>query len=279
MKHIEYPIMTHDGLELYGHAWLPEGDTVEIIHFVHGIGEHSTRYDRMAEWFCERGVAVAAFDLRGHGKSQGKRGHSPDYDSLMDDLTRVIAAGREHVPCENKGFLYGHSMGGNIVLNYALRQSPEVEGIIATGPWLILGFQLPGWQKVMASVLRSIWPTFTQQSNLDTGGMSHDAEWAMLTDEDPLNHSDVTLGLYGSLNDAADYALEHASELNLPLLLMHGGDDHITSPEGSKKFAARASTQTTLRIWPGLYHEIHNEPSARFEVYQAVYDWMMAHRS
>ena len=134
----------------YVRAWLGAARPPKAaIMLVHGHGEHVARYDHVAAALTEKGYAMLGFDLRGHGKSGGPRGHTPSYDALMDD----IASFSQQTDQRYAGlprFLYGHSLGGNLVLNYALRRKPDLHGVIATGPWLKLAFDPPASQVTLA---------------------------------------------------------------------------------------------------------------------------------
>ncbi len=123
--------------------------------------------------FNKAGYALIGFDLRGHGKSGGARGHTSSYDALMDDIADFMELIEKRYPGLPR-FLYGHSMGGNQVLNFCLRRKPDVVGVIATGPWLKLAFDAPALQVTLAKTMSHIAPSFTQNSNLETPALSHD---------------------------------------------------------------------------------------------------------
>src|SRR5882672_4226248 len=127
--------LTRDGVRLHAVTWTPEARPRSVIGLVHGIGEHVRRYDHVAARMNRAGYAMIGCDLRGHGRSDGHRGDAPSYEALMDDielLARNAGSGFPRVPL----FLYGHSMGGNLVLNYVLRRNPDLAGVVATCPGL-----------------------------------------------------------------------------------------------------------------------------------------------
>jgi len=163
MRHIEGSVTTRDEITLFTQSWLPENEMIGRVLLVHGMGEHSSRYHHVARILTEAGLRVDSFDHRGHGRSTGKRGHSPAYARLLDDVSLMLEQDNT-----TPVFLYGHSMGGNIVLNYGL-QKPPVSGIIATGPWLKLTDQPPAALILFARLMSSIKPDLTLNSGLSGG--------------------------------------------------------------------------------------------------------------
>jgi alpha-beta hydrolase superfamily lysophospholipase len=275
MEISEWKWKSSDGLEMYGRKWAPQGVPRAVIVLVHGLGEHVCRYDNAAASLTGHGYVVMGFDLRGHGNSGGRRGHTPAYDNLMNDITIFLGEVEKYYPGLPK-FLYGHSLGGNLVLNYVLREKPELRGVIATGPWLELAFQPPASQVSLGRLMNGILPTFVQKSNLNTKGLSHDKVVVDAYEKDPLVHDKISARLFVSTYDSGLWALDHAAEFPLPLLLMHGAADPITSAQGSKKFADKAGEKVTLKLWDDLYHEIHNEPQ-NGDVFQFMVDWLDNH--
>jgi len=263
---------SHDGLNMYAQSWEPEGKPKAVVCLVHGLGEHSGRYAHVGKAFADAGFALAGFDLRGHGKSGGPRGHTPSYEAIMDDISQFIDLVAGLYP-ELPRFLYGHSMGGNQVINFALRRDAELAGVIATGPWLKLAFQPPASKVLLGKMMTKIQPGFSQANGLETAALSRDSEVVRAYVNDPLVHDRISARLFIDMFDSGLWALDHAAEILLPLLLMHGGADKIVSLEASKQFATSAGDKVTLRVWKGLYHEIHNEPEQN-EVFAIMIDWM-----
>ena len=277
MKIIESKRESNDGINFYSRTWEPDANAQAkaVVALVHGHGEHIGRYENVARALTNAGYVLAGYDSRGHGKSTGPRGHMPSYDTLMDDIGAFISMlGEKH--SGQPVFLYGHSQGGNQVINYALRRHPKIAGVIATGPWLKLAFEPHPIKVTLGRIMNNIFPSFTQASGLDTNGLSHDAEVVRLYDNDPLGHDKISARLFVGMYEAGLWALDHATELALPLLLMHGGADPITSAEASRQFADKAGSHVTLRIWDGLYHEIHNE-FEQAEVFKFMIEWLDKH--
>jgi alpha-beta hydrolase superfamily lysophospholipase len=278
MQHTDFSWRTgSDQLKIHGKVWqpLPGTPTHAVIALVHGMGEHSGRYRRLAEFFTARGIAVISYDQRGHGKSEGKQGHITHYNQLLDGIDELLEKTR--LQFKNKPiFLYGHSMGGNLVLNYALKKPNTVKGIVVTGPWLRLAFDPPAIQVKLANLMRNLYPGFSQASGLKTENLSRDPEVVKAYTRDRLVHDRITASFFVNLYQAGLYALQHANELKVPALLMHGGSDKITSAQASEEFAKKASLVTQFHLWDGMYHEIHNEPE-REVVLTKVFDWISAH--
>lgn len=272
---IKWRIKSKDGLELFVHAFPSEEPPKAIVCLVHGHGEHIERYEHLASYLNDAQYSMIGFDLRGHGQSGGSRGHTPSYEALLDDIDTFLDEVRKDYP-NLPLFLYGHSMGGNLVLNYAMRRKPDVKGVIATGPWLKLAFEPSKTQVMLAKMMQKLFPAFTQNSDLATDALSRDPDVVRAYEEDPYVHDKISARLFMVIHNSGLWALEHAAEFPLPLLLMHGGADRITSAEASKAFGEKAKEKTDLKIWEGLYHEIHNEPEKE-EVFKTIVEWLDAH--
>jgi len=268
---MQYSIKLKNGQILRGFIDSPGKKTRANIIFVHGLGEHINRYKTWAESFNREGIGFTGLDLPGHGLSDGRRGHIRSY-SLTDEMTDILV---KHIKSTFTGlpvFIYGHSLGGGIVLDYLLRKKPDVNGAIVTSPWLKLSFQPAKSKIILASVIKNILPGLAQPSGLVAEHISHDKEVVDAYMKDPLVHYKISVSLFHSAMSAAGHSLEHAAELTIPLLLMHGSEDQICSPEGSKEFAGRTKL-AELKIWDGGYHELHNEPFKK-DVFEYILSWV-----
>jgi alpha-beta hydrolase superfamily lysophospholipase len=275
MKISEWYWESSDGNKMFGRSWAPDDQPKAMVLLVHGLGEHICRYDHVAAAMTAKGYILAGFDLRGHGKSGGPRGHIPSYQALMDDITEFIKQAETRFPGLPR-FLYGHSLGGNLVINYVLRCNPNVQGVLATGPWLELAFQPPASQVRLGKLMNRIFPGFTQRSNLNTKGLSHDQAVVTAYEKDPLVHDKITARMFIDIYESGFWALEHATEFPLHLLLMHGSEDPITSAKSSQLFAEKAEDKVTFKKWDGMDHEIHNEFN-QAEVFKVMLDWLDGH--
>ena len=261
-----------DGTKLFFRYW-PAENPKAAVYLVHGMGEHSGRYEHVASFFNEKGFSCIAFDLRGHGMSGGKRGHAKSYEAIMRDVDTFFEKARLAEPAV-PSFLYGHSLGGNIVLNYALRRNPNVAGVIATSPWLRLTTPLPKLQLALAQVAAFFAPDLVVKTNLDPAGLSRNKAVATAYMNDELVHGFISVRFLKEVVRAGEYALDGAEGFPLPLLLVHGTDDPITSYAASKEFAAR-SPKAELASWSGLFHETHNEDSWK-DVLESNFQWMIS---
>lgn len=271
MESLNWTWKSRDGLDMSAFCWSPAVPKAVVV-LVHGHGEHVKRYQHVAATFTELGYVFVGYDLRGHGKSSGPRGHTPNYEALMNDISDFIADAKMKYP-GLPVFLYGHSMGGNQVINYALRRPSGLSGVIATGPWLRLAFDPPAVQLMAAKVLDNILPAFSLSSGLDQSALSRDGEVVQKYAADPLVHDKISARLYNEMYANGLWALDNAAKLELPLLLMHGSADRLTSAPASQEFARRADKFIQIRIWDGLFHEIHNEPE-KAEVMGVMLKWL-----
>lgn len=262
------------GLRFFTRGWEPKGPPRAVAALVHGLGEHTGRYAHVGAAFTEAGLALMGFDLRGHGKSGGRRGDAPSYATLMNDVDAFLNRVETRYPAVPR-FLYGHSLGGNLVLNYVLRRAPDLIGVIASSPWLRLAFEPSAFRVALGRLLYRVFPSLTQSAGLGADALSRDPEMRTAATSDPLSHGKISVRYYFDIRDSGEWALEHAGELVLPLLLMHGTADRITSIEASRLFVGRVGERATFRTWEGFYHELHNEVG-RSEVIAAIIDWMNA---
>ncbi len=268
---MDFNIKLSNGFVLRGFIMSPGERLQAMIIMVHGLGEHIRRYSGWSGLFNEAMAGMVGVDLPGHGQSDGKRGHIRSYaitdemiDSLLDQCRKTFPG----IPL----FLYGHSLGGGMVLDYMLRKNPPVKGAIVTSPWLKLSFE-PEKSKIrLAGIMKNILPSLVQSSGLVVDHLSRDREVVEKYKNDPLVHGLISVSLFHSAMTAASRSLHNASSLKKPLLLMHGTDDRICSSEGSREFAEKTPL-AELRLWEGAYHELHND-LCRHEVFDAIRNWL-----
>lgn len=268
---MDFNIKLKSGLILKGIIQSPGDITKAVVILVHGLGEHIQRYDHWADKFKNEGIGFAGVDLPGHGRSDGRRGNIKSFSQLDEMLDILIKTTLRTFP-GTPVYIYGHSLGGGIVLNYLIRRNPKIKGAIVTSPWLRLSFEPSKIKVTMASVMKYILPGLIQPSGLIVDHISHDQNVIEKYKNDPLVHGKISVSLFYGAMSAAKYSLAHASELNIPTLLMHGSDDKICSPEGSREFASK-NNKVELKILEGGYHELHNEPFKE-EVFEYIINWM-----
>ncbi len=258
-------------IQIAGREWQPEGTVRAVIVLIHGLGEHIGRYQHVADMFCSNGYAVLGADHPGHGLSGGKRGHVDSYEDFMQEIDHLLAEAETRYPGKPQ-VLYGHSLGGSLVLYYALLRRPAIAGVISTGPAIAPANTSKALQKV-AKVLSAIVPTMTINNGLVLEGLSHDKNVVAAYQKDPLNHPDISFRLGYELIANGDWILQHAGEFSLPLLLMQGEADKLVSPAATREFASRLTGNQVYKEWPGGYHELHNEPY-KDQVFQVMLDWL-----
>ncbi|HNR95799.1 MAG TPA: lysophospholipase [Anaerolineae bacterium] len=275
MSHTEMTWQSFDGLPVYAQAWLPDTGTKAVVALVHGLGEHSGRYGHVAAALNRAGYAVVTRDLRGHGQSGGQKGHAPSFEALLKDIDQLVAQARELVPGKPL-FLYGHSLGGIFVLDYALSRHPPIAGVVSTSPGLRTALHEQKAKLAVAKVMGKVAPTGDLASGLDPQSISRDPAVIQAYVNDPLVHDRVTFGAANVFQEAIAYVYEHGSEFPVPLLLMHGTNDVLAFPQGSKDVAALVKRDCTLQLWEGLSHETHNEPEKE-QVLGFVVGWLDEH--
>jgi len=247
----------HSKTELFGQYWKPTKFKA-VVMLVHGMGEHSSRYTSyVIPELVKNQIGVIAFDNFGHGKSKGIRGHNPGYETIMEVMDIIIK--RATAIFESKPiFLYGHSMGGNLVINYTLRNRIKTNGIIATSPFLKLVFQPPQWKVILGKLLQKIMPTITLKTGLDITALSKDHHEINAYKNDPLVHDKISPNFSFPFMEAGIWALDNASLLKTPMLLTHGKKDSIIDYNGSLLFSNQTEN-ASLELFEEGYHELHND--------------------
>ncbi len=259
MQHAEGAFKGERGATIWYQRWRPE-DPKAAIALAHGLGEHSGRYGNMLACVGPQGYAVYGLDLRGHGRSEGQRGHVERFGDYIADYGRLVGLMRAEEP-ELPVFLYGHSVGGLIALRYAMDFPQGLAGVIGSGPALRRRFDAPLPKLLLARLLSLLWPTFSLRSGLPAEQLSHDPQVVAAYRADPLVHDLVTPRLYTEVTSAGEQALADASKLKAPCLLLQAGDDGLVDPRTTRQFYDRLTVQDkTLHIYEGFRHEGHNEP-------------------
>ena len=262
------------GLELYCRRWRSETKPKAILAIVHGHGEHSGRYENVVDWFVPRGYSVYAFDLRGHGHSQGTRGALNDFGEFREDVRAFLALVREAEKAPI--FLAGHSLGGLIALNYVLHDRSGLAGVVASAPVL----SPPGISPLLlwlSKVLDRVWPSLILESGLDASALSRDAAVVEAYVNDPLVHSKGSAHLANEMLRAVQWTQAHAGELALPCLIVHGGEDRLCDPQASKLFYDNVIAADTEYIeYEGCFHEVYND-LGKEKVFADVEAWLERH--
>ncbi|MFM1991219.1 MAG: hypothetical protein RJA99_4176 [Pseudomonadota bacterium] len=256
-------LRTADGLELAGLALRPAGTPKGAVAMVHGFGEHAGRYADLHRALLGAGFAVGAADLRGFGRSPGPRGHIDGWADYRRDAAAIVSLAGSLAP-GRPVFLFGHSMGGLIVLDHALHAPQGLAGVIASGPALVQGTPRRPLRELAARLLSRLAPRTTVELGLDPAGISSDDAEVYAYLSDPLVHGRASMRWGAEILRTMAATLERAAEFPCPLLLLHGADDPINSPEGSRRFAAACGhPDHALRLYPGCRHEVHHDRERR----------------
>jgi acylglycerol lipase len=259
---------------IFRRAWLPESPWAALL-LVHGYAEHSGRYEEIAAWLASRGIAVHAYDQRGHGLSEGTRCHVDSFDEYLDDLDRVLLFVREahrDLPCA----LLGHSMGGLVVCAYLADRRPAIQAAATSGAALQLGPGVSRGRVAAARFVRRVLPRLAIGSGLDLAGLSRDPEVVRKYVEDPYVVRTMTASLAAEILTAIPRVAARAVEVQVPMLMLHGEDDPLCPCEGSRTFSGAVRVPgSAFRSYPGLRHEIFNEPE-RESVYADLFEWLRA---
>ena len=269
-------LTTADGTTLHVTDYLPDTFTASAsasIVLMHGLGEHSGRYQHVAAFFCARGFAVRAYDHRGHGRSGGARGDVPQEDTLLNDAVQIIEDWNQKMgPTGAPPFLLGHSMGGLFAARFAVAQLLPLSGLILSSPALALPLSAP--QKLLLKILSTIAPGLAVGNGLKQRYLSHDTAVVQAYRTDPLVHNKITARLLLAMLAAISVAQRDAKLLQIPTLLVFAGDDHLVDPAGSPAFFKSLNPGIgTLHRYEHLYHEIFNELDAK-SVFADVGNWL-----
>jgi alpha-beta hydrolase superfamily lysophospholipase len=253
-------------------CWSPAAPRASVL-LIHGLAEHSGRYERLAHALNQAGYLVLALDLPGHGKSPGRRGHVAQFEDYLQPLEALLDRLLQWLPGLPR-FALGHSLGGLLAVHLLLRRQADLNGAVLSGPALGSEQTPPAWQLSILQTLSWLWPSlgFLQ---LDASLISRDPQVVDAYNRDPLVYrGKISVRWINEAMRAMSTALQDAASLRLPLLLLHGEQDRLTTPEGSKRlFTSVSSTDKTLRLIPSAYHEVFNEPEG-MELQRQLLRWL-----
>lgn len=275
MKHIENTFSNANLPEIFYQIWQPEKSVKAIIVLIHGLGEHSGRYGGDFEkFYTDAGIAVIAPDLPGHGKTNGIRGYIPDTHQFLDYIDQLTTIAKKLFP-DKPVFLYGHSMGGEIALWYTLDRVPQISGVIVTSPCIGTKDPVSPIKKSLAKMMNSLAPTFTMDNGLDVNQLSRDKNVIKAYVNDPLVTKLISARLAMMILTKGDWILSHAPQNTNEILVMIGSEEGIVNKGAVDRFC-QVSPHVDYKIWPELYHEIHNEPE-KMGVFKYTLEWIMQH--
>jgi alpha-beta hydrolase superfamily lysophospholipase len=275
IQHFEGTFQGFEGLELYYQSWYPPGQVRAILVIVHGLGAHSGLFGNLVRYLVPKNYAIYEFDLRGNGRSPGQRGYINCWSEFREDLSaflRLIEGKEPHCPI----FLLGHSLGAIASLDYILRFPRKARGIVALSPTLgkvgVSPFRL-----MLARLLSRILPRFSLSTGLDLSASTRDpivlADYA----RDPLRHDQASARLATEFFETLSWIQDHSAELQVPLLILHGGSDRVALPEGSRLFFEKVTyPDKELHEYLGAYHEMHNDLNSE-EMVADLENWLERH--
>lgn len=274
MLHSESYFTAADGLTLYYQCWRPQRPTA-VLGMVHGLGSHSGTFSEFATRLVERGYAIYACDLRGHGRSAGQRGHINSWDEFRSDCDRfmhLMMAEQPDCPC----FLLGHSLGGVVVLDYALHHPASLPGMIVIAP-AVGSVGVSPIKLAIGQLLSRIWPRFSLPTGLPKDAGSRDPQVLLAEENDPLRHVQGSARLATEFLKTNRWLQNHWSDLCLPMLILHGSSDVVALSASSRQvFEQVGSIDKEYREYPDAYHDLHSDLCAA-TVAEDIGNWLHRH--
>ncbi len=269
----ETALTSSDGTRLHIQTWAPVGAPRAVVLLVHGLAEHSARYAHVAKQLNAQGYQVVGFDLRGHGKSDGKRIYINHFDEYVADLEAVFTLVSSQHP-DLPLFLLAHSMGTTVALNFLVDQMPAVQGVILSATALLPGEDISPVLIALSGIVSAVAPKLSTIA-LNSSTISRDQAVVDAYHTDPLVYNGkIPARTGGELNRVFKYLQQQVKKVSVPILIMHGDADQLTNPKGSDLlYQGAASADKTIKWWPGLYHEIFNEPE-QDEVIGFMQSWI-----
>jgi len=263
------------GVRIVYDVWTPDTTPRGVVVLAHGLGEHARRYDHVAARFGRDGLLTYALDHRGHGRSGGKRVLLKDISEYTGDFDTLVGiAGKEHPGATR--IVLGHSMGGGIVFAYGVERPDDYDLMVLSGPAVAAQTAVSPPLAWLAKTVGAIAPGLSLQE-LDASAVSRDPAVVNAYNTDPLvHHGKVPAGIARALLLVGETMPKRAAALNAPLLVVHGSEDRLIPVDGSRQLVdAVGSSDVELKVYPGLYHEVFNEPE-RDQVLDDVALWINA---
>ena len=267
----EFHWKNEEGLRIYAVDWQVD-EPRAVVGIIHGLGEHCRRYDGLAAFFNRHGIAAVGYDRQGFGRSEGRRGYAKTYNGYLDGVAQLMVQCKKHYPGVPV-FLYGHSMGGQLLLHYLIQRKPTIRGAIVSAPHIAEAFKPNPAVVAIGKLMRRLYPTFTLDNQLDLRALSRDPVVVEAYRTDPHVHTRLSSQTGIDLLERARFLQQYAGGLPVPTLMLHGEADRITSARATRDFVDRNKTNITLHTYPEAYHELHHEPGAA-EMLREIIHWM-----
>lgn len=273
MNHNSTYLTAGDGHRIFTQWWTPDDPPTATLVISHGYAEYGGRYAHVGKFFCDRAFSVCALDHRSHGRSDGTETFIDSYDLLLSDLDLVIAEARAAAP-EQPVFLLGHSMGGAIATAYAIAYQPALRGLLLSGPAVVFGGDISPLLIKLSGILGALVPRM-KTITLDAKSVSRDPAVVSAYESDQqVYHGGIPARTGAQLNKMTRYVQDNLRKLTVPCFLANGSADKLVDPGVSQFIADRCgSSDMTVRVYDGLYHEILNEPEQE-QVMTEMLDWM-----
>ncbi len=255
---------------------VPEGAKLGVV-LVHGYGEHQGRYREVVARWVDKGVAVISYDQRGHGWSEGPRGHCDRFSDYLEDAADILAKFRERTS-DLPLFLFGHSFGGLVAASFALTLPHAFKGLALSSPFFGLALEVPAVKRVAGQLFSRILPTLSLPTEISGTDVTHDPAIARLYENDPLVNKVATARWFTETQAAQRDLYARAAQIRLPVVCIQAGADKLVSAATSRTiFDRMGSTDKKFEERAGLFHEILNEPKVGMEIADQFADWMLAH--
>ncbi|OAN11267.1 hypothetical protein A3K86_20135 [Photobacterium jeanii] len=273
MTHQESSFTNPNGKHIFTQSWLPDAQIKAVVVIVHGLGEHSSRYQALVEQLISIDSAVYSLDHPGHGRSEGKRVYIEDFNEFIDTLDLLIDQIKAQHP-QLPLYLIGHSMGGLISASYLLKHQDKLAGAILSAPAIQPPANLSPLLIKLGKYIAALAPKLPAVA-LDIQGVSRDPQVVAQYQADPLNHTGlITAGLSRQIQVAMEILAQQAHTIIIPLLILQGTADRLVNPEGAHFFKQHiASQDKELKIYDGLYHELFNEPE-KDQIFADAIGWL-----
>ncbi len=267
-------VKTGDGVTLTRYRWEADSPRLELI-LVHGYGEHAGRYEWTARHWAGRGITTTAVDLRGHGRSPGARGYVRVFEDYHLDLKALM----DSVPSDRPRAIFGHSLGGLIVVHWLMKnRSHSFRSAVVSSPLFEVAVPLSPLKITLGRAVARVWPKFSMATGIAGRDVCRDPNLSRSYDSDPLNNRVGTVGWFVEAERAMGEARSAGPDLRLPLLLMYAGDDRVASPEANQRFGATLRPPSRSERVDGAYHELLNEPEPERTRYaDRMADWLIQH--
>lgn len=273
MKHQDGYFKNQENQSIFFQSWLPDNPAKAVLLIVHGLNEHSGRYDHFSDFFVNEGFAVYGMDLIGHGKSDGTRSYVKDFTSYINDLILYLEKIKQLQP-GSPIFLIGHSMGGLIGAIFLIDHPGQVAGAVLSGPVVQIPDDVTPLFIALGKIVSFVFPKLGLLK-IDLSGLSRNPDVVQAYKDDPLvNSGKFTARVSAEMTRSFDKVADEGSRINDPVLILHGGSDRIVNPTCSHFLYALVSSEIKEKIiYDSYYHEIYNDPGHE-KVFEDVSSWI-----